>query len=634
MTKKDAKLAMKELDKAKQESMDLAEDARQKEWHHPSFVAELFAGRYRHDLINPYLEQSAEDRAIGDEYIAKLQKFALEKIDAEAIDKNQKYPTETLDGLKQIGAFGMKIAKEYGGLGLSQTNYVRALEMMSGHCGSTVGFLSAHQSIGAPQPLKLFGTPEQKKKFLPRLTKEISAFALTEPNVGSDPARMSTTATPTPDGKHYVINGTKLWCTNGAVADILIVMARTPDKVENGKTKKQITAFLVEKGMPGFSVLHRCMFMGLNGFENALLKFDNVKVPVENIVGGTGNGLKLALVTLNAGRLSIPGMCVGIGKKCLEILRFWTNAREQWGTKIGNHEEVAEKTAKIAAGTFAMEAMTYWATELADRGDQDIRLEAAIAKLFCTELAWDMVHQTIQVRGGRGYERAPSLKARGEAPIPIERVMRDIRINTILEGSTEIMHLFIAREALDMHMRLARDIIFPGASLGKKIATLMKCAAFYAYWYPRQWLHWSYFPLYADFGKLAKHVRFVKRTSHRLARSIFHAMILNGPKLERRQLVLGRLVEIGTELFAMACATSKAHAMVRKGAEGAREAEFLADLFCRQARKRIGAHFQNLWCNHDSMNVQASKKLMAGDLKWLEKGVMKGNIEYPKDFQV
>jgi alkylation response protein AidB-like acyl-CoA dehydrogenase len=626
--------SMKDIDKAKQDSMDLAEDSREKEWHHPSFVAELFAGRYRHDLINPYLEQDPKEKAEGDEYIAKLQKFALEKIDADGIDTKQKYPTETLDGLKQIGAFGMKISKEYGGLGFSQTNYVRALEMLSGHCGSTVGFLSAHQSIGAPQPLKLFGTPEQKKKFLPRLTKEISAFALTEPNVGSDPAKMTTTATPSADGKYFTLSGTKLWCTNGAVADILIVMARTPDKVENGKSKKQITAFLVEKNAPGFKVLHRCMFMGLNGFENALLEFDNVKVPIENVVGGVGNGLKLALVTLNAGRLSIPGMCVGIGKKCLETLRYWTNAREQWGTKIGNHEEVAEKTAKVAAGTYAMEAMTYWTTELVDRGGQDIRLEAAIAKLFCTELCWDIVHQTIQVRGGRGFERADSLKVRGEVPIPIERVMRDIRINTILEGSTEIMHLFIAREALDMHMRLARDIIFPGASFGKKLATLAKCAAFYSYWYPKQWLHWSYFPLFADFGRLAGHVRYIRRTSHKLARTIFHVMILNGPKLERRQLILGRIVEIGSELFAMAAACSRAHAQAKKGGEGAEQGEFLADLFSRQARKRIDAHFCNIWSNHDAKNVQASKLLMNGDLRWMEKGVIKGNVEFPKDFSV
>jgi hypothetical protein len=445
---------------------------------------------------------------------------------------------------------------------------------------------------------------------------------------------MTTTATPSADGKYFTLSGTKLWCTNGAVADILIVMARTPDKVENGKSKKQITAFLVEKNAPGFKVLHRCMFMGLNGFENALLEFDNVKVPIENVVGGVGNGLKLALVTLNAGRLSIPGMCVGIGKKCLETLRYWTNAREQWGTKIGNHEEVAEKTAKVAAGTYAMEAMTYWTTELVDRGGQDIRLEAAIAKLFCTELCWDIVHQTIQVRGGRGFERADSLKVRGEVPIPIERVMRDIRINTILEGSTEIMHLFIAREALDMHMRLARDIIFPGASFGKKLATLAKCAAFYSYWYPKQWLHWSYFPLFADFGRLAGHVRYIRRTSHKLARTIFHVMILNGPKLERRQLILGRIVEIGSELFAMAAACSRAHAQAKKGGEGAEQGEFLADLFSRQARKRIDAHFCNIWSNHDAKNVQASKLLMNGDLRWMEKGVIKGNVEFPKDFSV
>lgn len=637
MTPKDgrdmSKAQANEENRLKQESMDLAEDSRQTEWHHPSFVGEIFAGRFRADLIHPLLEQSAEDKKIGDEYIAKLRKFALEKIDAEGIDQKQKYPTETLDGLKALGAFGMKIGKEYGGQGLTQTNYTRALEMLSGHCGSTVGFLSAHQSIGAPQPLKLFGTPEQKKKFLPRLVKEISAFALTEPNVGSDPAKMTTTATPTPDGKHYIINGTKLWCTNGAVADIIIVMARTPDKVERGKSKKQITAFLVEKGTPGFSVVHRCMFMGLNGFENALLKFDNVKIPAENVVGEVGGGLKLALVTLNAGRLSIPGMCVGIGKKCLEILRFWTNTREQWGTKIGNHEEVAEKITGIAANTFAMEALTYWTCQLEDRGGADIRLEAAIAKLWCTERAWDIVHQTIQVRGGRGFERASSLEARGEIPIPIERVMRDIRINTILEGSTEIMHLFCAREALDLHMRLAKPLVFPGFTLQQKLQALVKCAAFYSFWYPRQWIHFSFFPRFAEMGALGKWFRYLNKTSHRLARTIFHMMILNGPKLERRQLILARVVEIGAEMFAMAAAVAKAKAMVRRNPTN-RDPEQLADVFCRGAKVRIEGYFRAISKNHDSHYTRISKKVMNGDFHWLEEGTLKGNIPYPNDFKV
>lgn len=616
----------------KDDSMDLAEDSREEVWKHPSFVAELFAGRFRLPLIHPFLEQNEADKKIGDEYVERLEKFIVENVDPEAIDENKKYPRELLDKLIAFGAFGMKIPKEYGGEGLSQTNYVRALAMISGHCGSTIGFLSAHQSIGAPQPLRYFGTEAQKKKFLPRLTKELSAFALTEPEVGSDPARMTTTATPSADGKTWTINGRKLWCTNGAIADIIIVMAATPDKIIKGKPRKQITAFLVEKDMPGFKVEHRCMFMGLGGFENAQLKFDNVVVPAENIVGEIGGGLKLAFVTLNAGRLSLPGACVGLAKKCLEITRYWTNEREQWGTKIGNHEEIAHKTGRLAAAAFAMEAMTYWTCQLVDRGGADIRLEAAMAKLFCTELSWDTTNQTLQTRGGRGFEKASSLEARGEVGIGIERMLRDIRINTILEGSTEIMHLFIAREALDMHMRLAKPLI-KGGSPGEIFTTLLKCAAFYAVWYPAQWIHWSFWPLFGSFGKLGTHLRFVKSKSKKLARTIFHLMLLNGPKLEYRQMALGRVVEIGTELFAMAITCSKAKAMLKKNPAD-RSPEFLADLFCRQARARVRGHFKAIWCNTDAKEMQASKMVMKGELKWLERGKIRGNISYPRNFDV
>ena len=614
-------------EQAKQEAMDMAEAARQTEWKDPSFAAELFAGRFRADLMRPFSVQSAEDKAIGDEYITKLQKFALEHIDADKIDLDVKYPTEVLDGLKEIGAFGMKIEKKYGGLGLSQTNYCRALEMLAGHCGSTVAFLSAHQSIGAPQPLKSFGTPEQKEKWLPQLTKKISAFALTEPSVGSDPAKMTTTATKSADGKTWTINGDKLWCTNGAIAEIIIVMCRTPDKVIKGKPRKQVTAFLVESNMPGFKVTHRCRFMGLEGIENAVIKFTDVVIPAENLIGEEGGGLRLALHTLNTGRLSLPGACIGLGKKCLEILRHWTKDRVQWGTNIGNHEEMAVITAEVAATTFAMDALTYYTCALVDKGGQDIRIEAAIAKLFCTEQSWYLTNATLQVRGGRGYERATSLKERGETPIAVERMLRDIRINTILEGSTQIMHLVVAREALDIHMKMAKALLDPRSSIGAKVKSFLTCAAFYSIWYPRQWINFGWWPLYMDMGRLGKHFRFIRRTSHKLARTTFHMMLRFGPMLEFRQLVLGRIVEVGSELFAMSAACAKADVMVKKDPTNRRPVE-LADIFCRQARRRIRKQFQGIWSNDDRKNVAISKDVMKGDYKWLEEGTIQGNIPY------
>ncbi len=606
------------------ESMEIAEDARQKEWEDPSFVANIFAGRFSMEDVFP--EQNPEDKIQGDDFLEKFGNVVRENVDPDAIDQNQKTPPETLQALKKFGAFGMKIPKKYGGMGLSQTNYTRALEMLGGHCGTMTAWISAHQSIGAPQPLLVFGTEAQKEKYLPRLCQEISAFALTEPDVGSDPARMSTMATPSSDGKTWKITGQKLWCTNGSAADIIVVMCRTPDKIVNGRAKKQITAFLVEKTMPGFSVKHRCRFMGLEGIENGFLEFKDVEVPHENIIGEVGGGLRLALTTLNTGRLGLPGTCVGLGKKCLEILRHWVREREQWGTKIGNHEEIAAKVTDVAAHTFAMEAITYWTCNLVDRGGADIRLEAAMCKLFCTETSWRITNETLQARGGRGYERATSLKERGEAPIPLERMVRDIRINTILEGSTEIMHLFIAREALDMHMRLAMPLLQPHTPVTTKLLTFLRCAAFYSLWYPRQWFHWSYWPMYFNL-RLGKHLRYAKRTSHRLARTIFHSMLCHGPSLERRQLLLGRIVEIGTELFVISVTVGKAHAMMKKNPSN-RTPEILANLACRSSRRKIENHFRKMRSNEDKESLQLSKDVMKGKYTWLEEGTMKGNISY------
>jgi alkylation response protein AidB-like acyl-CoA dehydrogenase len=609
------------------EARAVAEAAREEQWAAPSFVRDLFLGRLRMDLIHPYPLQDPAETERAKPFLDQLSRL-LASVDSDRIDREGEIPQPIVQGLKDIGAFGIKIPREYGGLGLSQLSYMKAIELVSSVDGSITALLSAHQSIGVPQPLKMFGSDAQKKKFFPRLARgAVSAFALTEPQVGSDPAAMETTAVPSPDGQSWILNGEKLWCTNGTIAELMVVMARTPSKVVNGKEKRQISAFIVEANWPGVKVEHRCHFMGLKAIYNGVVSFTNVRVPNENLLWGEGKGLKLALITLNTGRLTLPISAVACGKRCLEISRHWANERVQWGRKIGQHDAVAQMLGTMAANTFAMEAVAELCGALADRGNSDIRLEAAIAKLYNSEAGWRIIDDTVQIRGGRGYETADSLRARGEPPVPVERIMRDFRINLIFEGSSEIMHLFIAREAVDKHLQVAGDVVMPGKSLGQRLSGAVRSALFYGWWYPSRWIGWGFWPKYGQFGLLAKHVRFVERSSRRLARGVFHAMVRFGPKLELRQGVLFRLVDVGAELFAMASTCSRAARLLRDDPVAGAHAVRVADVFCRQARGRVKVKFQGLWRNEDVPTYAVAQEVLRGEHMWLEKGMIDVNYE-------
>ena len=594
---------------SEEEARDLAESSRESAWQGKSFMRDLFLGSLRMDWIDPYPHTPWSEEFKT--FYRQLNAFLRDEVDSVKIDAEGQYPPEVLKGLADLGAFGMKIDKKYGGLGFTQAEYCKAVELIGGYDGSLVALLSAHLSIGVPQPLKLFGTKEQKEKYLPICASGgVSAFALTEPDVGSDPARLATTATKTPEGD-YIINGKKLWITNGCIAKLMVVMARDPET-------KKISAFVVETNWEGVSVDYRCRFMGLKALENGVILFDNVRVPKENLIGKEGQGLKIALVTLNTGRLSLPAACLGGARRCIEASRKFSGERVQWGAPVGKHEAISHKIATMSSKIFAMESWCYLANELSMRKGYDIRLEAATAKEWGSTRSWDMIDEAMQILGGRGYETEQSLAGRGEEAFGIERAMRDARINRIFEGSSEIMQLFMARELVDKHLKISGDFLDPKLSIGKKIAALPGMGLFYAAWYPRLWLGFFAMFKYGKYGALAKHVRFADKASRRLARNVFHGMVRYQIKLERKQAFLFRTVDIAMEIAVMCAVVSRVEWMKKNNHPDVSAAAELADSYCRTARRSIARDFKALWANDDDSMYRIGVAALDERYKFLE----------------
>lgn len=606
-------------DKAR--AVELAEDAREDLETKASFAASLFMGRHLWSRIHPFPAQQGEDLARCEAFLAKVGEV-LADVDADETDRTGRIPEEIIDRLRAIGALGIKIPQKYGGQGQSQTTYTRTALLVGSHCANMAALISAHQSIGVPNPLMLFGSEEQKARFLPGLAKgELSAFALTEVAAGSDPARLETTAEP--DGDHYVLNGTKLWCTGGTHAKWLVVMAKTPAVEVRGKKRDQISAFIVDASTPGLEVSHECQFMGHRAIYNAALTLTNVRVPKENLLGGEGKGLRVAFTTLNTGRLTLPAAATGMGKRCLEIVRRWANEREQWGAPVGRHPAIADKIARIAASLFAMESMTLLTSGIVDRKTSDFRVEAAICKLWCTERAWEVVNETMQIRGGRGYETTESLAARGETPDPVERFLRDSRITTLFEGSSEILRcMAIAREGLDQHAKISAEVMNSRLGLGKRAVAALKSSGFYAPWYLSLWLPSS--PgLTGVHPALADHVRWAARGARVMARRLFHQMVRLGMALEQRQLLLGRFVDVATELFAVSATCSRAQHLL---SEGRTEEEVLplVAYLRHDAARRIDLHYRGVGRNNDLEGERLAAAVLDGRFRWLEEGAFFG----------
>jgi acyl-CoA dehydrogenase family member 9 len=577
-----------------EQQMAQAEEILGDRMHEVGFAKGLFFGEYFGNKLRPYPDLDRDARA--DAVVAELRNFCRDHIDAAAIDRNAEIPQSVVDGLGKIGVLGACIPAEYGGGGFSQTQYCRMIEVLGGHCGSTALFVNAHHSIG-PRALVLFGTDAQKAHALPKMAtgEAISAFALTEPEAGSDAANVQTMATPTADGKGYVLNGQKRWITNGGIARGLTVMARTPAP---GGRETKITAFLVSPDMPGFEVVEKRMAKcGVRGSATSRLAFKDMFVPKENILGELGKGLRVALTVLDFGRTTFGASCTGAAKFCVERATRHALQRVQFGQPLANFELVKDKLAYMQAGAYAMEATTYETAALIDSGEGDFMLETAMLKVFSTDVLWRIINDTIQIFGGKAYF----------SDEPYERMMRDARINMIGEGANDVLRVFTALVGMrDVGLEL-KSVLDAAKSPLRNLGKLRdfagrKIESFFTS--PTVDVHHA--ELESDALRLGKLVgEFGSQVEAILRR--YQESVLD------RQFILGRIADSANELYASACVLRRLDKVYGQGPlDPARKLELQTGrYFLLTADRRVRRHLDDLWCHDDEETVKLADALLA-----------------------
>ena len=567
------------------------------------FAKGLFFGRYLGDRLLAYPQVTADENVTG--LVERLRAFCAAEIDPVAIDRQAEIPQSVISGLGRLGILGACLPASCGGMALSQVAYCRILEVLGGHCGSTALFVNAHHSIG-PRALVLFGTEEQQRRWLPKLAtgEWISAFALTEPEAGSDAANVQTTATPTPDGKGFLLNGQKRWITNGGIAHVLTVMARTP--TPDGRDSK-ITAFLVTPDMPGFQVVEKRMEKcGVRGTATSRLAFNNMFVPRENVLGQMGKGLKVALTVLDFGRTTFGASCTGAAKFCVARAVEHCNTRVQFKQTLGSFDLVKEKLAYMQAGVFAMEACTYQTAALIDSGEGDFMLETAMLKVFSTEVLWRIINDTFQLHGGTAYFTDQ----------PFERMMRDARINTIGEGANDVLRAFTALVGMrDVGLELQgilNAIHAPfgnftrlGRFAGRKLGSMLVA--------PHVAVRSA--ELEPEAAELGRYVGQLGSNVERLLRT-YQMEIVD------KQHHLGRVADVATELYVCSCVLNRLDQMIRNenaghghgdghGSNGRLPLELEAGRhYLRMAGRRIRRSLSELWDNDDEATNRLANRML------------------------
>ncbi len=606
-----------------------------------SFMAGLFMGNPNFDLLFPS-DDLPEDREIGEAYCQTMETFLTNHVDPEEIERTEKIPESTLKGLFHLGAFGMKIPKAYGGLEFSFTNYGRVLTLMASWSNILALTVAVPQSIGIAMPILLFGNEEQKRTFLPRVARdEISAFALTEPNTGSDAANIQTKAVLHSTGAYFLVNGEKLWCTNGSIANVVTLIARVPVKKcfqsgqqvwmpvsdEKEATRWAHTAFILEMNSPGVVIQQRCQFAGCRGIENAHMTFTDVHIPVENVIGEIGKGLKYALTILNVGRaISIPAICLGMAKQAWQPTLDRANSRVTFQKPLSERHTQQMRTGHMAANLFAMEALSSMVWKMADHHAYDIRIEAAIAKIGCSEKTIQFLKDAQTIFGGMGYETADSKRVRGEPTFPIEQLIRDVEMYRIGEGATDILRPFVAREALNPHLERAKHYLEETGCGIRRIWQGLNLASQYLPQYLDLWKRKS-LPSRNDIQhpKVRKHLIYVERASRRLARAILYILAIHRERLQDEQGRQNRIEAVGEDLLIIAATTLHADSLFR--AEGEERVWDLADEVFQTAKKRVDRIIPEIIHNHDKRTARVGRHAFHGEYPFLNRGIIQRTLK-------
>ncbi len=567
-----------------------------------SFGKSLFLGEILEDQIFPYPQVDPDSQETVGAMIEAIDRY-MASVDSAKLDRAGEFPEGMLDSLKELGLFGLLVPEEQGGLGLDNSGYARVMEQLASWDGSVAVTAGAHTSIGL-KGLLLFGTPAQKAKYLPRLAtgEMVAAFCLTEPSSGSDAFSIKTRAEKSADGSHYLLNGQKLWITNGGFADFFTVFAKTTPDAAGQKGK--ITAFAVTRDLGGVSNGPHEDKMGIRASSTTAVYFDNVKVPVENVIGEEGKGFKVAMSILNHGRTGLGSGAVGGQKRLLQQAIAHAQERKQFGRPLSSFGLIQDKLGRMAINLYVSESLCYLVSATIDRGGVDYSLEGAATKIFNSEALWTAADEALQIAAGMGYMRDQ----------PYERALRDVRINRIFEGTNEVLRIYVGLTGIqkpgEYLQGLGRELSHALDAPIKSFGVLRE----YAVRKARQTLPYDRAQISKAHESMREQVAAVEDAVQALASLCETTLRKYGKEIVEKQFATKRIADIAIDLLAMCAAISRTSGLIAsRGLEGATNELNMTYAFCADAKRRIRGNLRSAVKNNDeAIKAVADHVLAAG----------------------